>query len=263
MSTFLELYETLLAFINFKLYAELNLVYPPRIDTAKDAAGGGMNALILEQLDQEQLQVQVANDSNVPKLANDLSAHALRSLEKKIDSIDSSKDAAQVTSSKVDLETPQPVVAPTSIQETVVHVNFADEIAPGKQLFSNCVFWLSREVPRYSLEFVIKAFGGQVGWDASAGACSPFLESDPRITHQIVDRPQAAASENTRELLQPQWVYDCCNASILLKTDGYHPGETLPPHLSPFVKHGQEDYNPAEQVAPDAPVEEQIDVLLY
>jgi len=34
-------------------------------------------------------------------------------------------------------------------------------------LFEGLVFYCSREVPRYSLEFVILAFGGQILWDTA------------------------------------------------------------------------------------------------
>jgi len=44
-------------------------------------------------------------------------------------------------------------------------------------------FFLSREVPRDSIEFVVKAFGGKVGWDGSG-----LDESDTSITHQVTDR---------------------------------------------------------------------------
>jgi hypothetical protein len=37
-----------------------------------------------------------------------------------------------------------------------------DEDRRYKSLFSGCKFFLSREVPRESLEFVVKALGGQV-----------------------------------------------------------------------------------------------------
>jgi pescadillo protein len=41
----------------------------------------------------------------------------------------------------------------------------------GKNLFKKLKFFLSREVPRYSLEFVILAFGGEIYWDGDDSNC--------------------------------------------------------------------------------------------
>jgi hypothetical protein len=48
MLTFLEFYETLLGFVQFKLYADLGLQYPPKIDTSLDAGAAGIHALLLQ-----------------------------------------------------------------------------------------------------------------------------------------------------------------------------------------------------------------------
>ena len=57
-----------------------------------------------------------------------------------------------------------------------------------KQLFEGCRFFLSREVPREVLTFIIRCFGGLVSWEGGVVG-STYPESDVGITHQVVDRP--------------------------------------------------------------------------
>jgi pescadillo protein len=101
-----------------------------------------------------------------------------------------------------------------------------------KNIFKGFTFCLGRETPRYSLEMIIRSCGGKID-----------DENSNDVTHQIVDRPVAGMSE-TREYLQPQWVYDSLNFAILLPLAQYRPNITLPPHLSPFVDYKNEGYVP-------------------
>uniref|UniRef100_A0A0A9CMF5 BRCT domain-containing protein n=1 Tax=Arundo donax TaxID=35708 RepID=A0A0A9CMF5_ARUDO len=110
-----------------------------------------------------------------------------------------------------------------------------------KSLFKNLKFYLRREVPRESLLFIIPAFGGTVSWE---GEGAPFSEVDEDITHQIVDRPTQSHVFLSREYVQPQWIFDCVNARIILPTEGYLVGRVPPPHLSPFVDNDAEGYMP-------------------
>jgi hypothetical protein len=55
-----------------------------------------------------------------------------------------------------------------------------------EKMFKGKKFFLAREVNRESLFFVLKSFGGEVGWD---GPQSPFDDSDEDITHHVCDRP--------------------------------------------------------------------------
>jgi len=51
MVTFLEFYETLVGFINYKLYADENLAYPPALDMSKEAGAAGLAAFTLQRKD--------------------------------------------------------------------------------------------------------------------------------------------------------------------------------------------------------------------
>jgi len=108
-------------------------------------------------------------------------------------------------------------------------------------LFKGLVFWVSREVPRDQVSFVLRAFGGEVAWD---GEGSPYAHNDERITHEVVDRPRQAHQIFSRTYIQPQWVFDSANFRILAPATMYAPGIVPPPHLSPFVNDEEEGYEP-------------------
>ena len=139
-------------------------------------------------------------------------------------------------------------------------------------LFAPFVFYISREAPKAPLEFILHSFGcKRIGWDAVlGGGAFTHDETDPRITHQIVDRPQLpqgvpsplfplrmvlsrrlsrVPASRVVHTFQPQWVWDCINDGKLLRADLYAPGATLPPHLSPWVKPSRGGYDPRATLA--------------
>ena len=106
-------------------------------------------------------------------------------------------------------------------------------------LFADKVFFLSREVPRENMEFLILCFGGKVGWE---GEGSPYAYTSPSITHVVMDRPAVREALPNRDYVQPQWLFDSVNNGLLLPVERYVPGQALPPHLSPFVDNDAEGY---------------------
>ena len=70
-------------------------------------------------------------------------------------------------------------------------------------LFSGCRFFLSREVPREALTFVIRSFGGVVSWEESGAAGARYPECDEGITHQVVDRPSVTHRYLSRLVKMP------------------------------------------------------------
>uniref|UniRef100_G3P3W7 Pescadillo homolog n=1 Tax=Gasterosteus aculeatus aculeatus TaxID=481459 RepID=G3P3W7_GASAC len=208
MATFTELYTTLLGFVNFRLYHSLNLVYPPKIVA--------LNGLFL-------------------------AVQKLSALSTTLAQVVSSTEDEEAELDKFPVE-----------EEDVAKLEAREEEQKQqeieKKLFEGLKIFLNREVPRESLAFLIRCFGGQVSWDRSVCIGSTYNVTDETITHQIVDRPNIDKQYINRYYVQPQWLYDCVNAKILLPVEDYFLGVTLPPHLSPFVEEKDGDYVPPEKL---------------
>ncbi len=272
MYTFLELYQTLLGFVLFKLYTDENLVYPPKFDASKDEQAAGFGALSLDPASAAVLRGEntiataaITNGAAPSSSSTVITASgkkvSAKDVKKQIKAISKSNNVAgdaedeQVADEDVDVEAEEDgfVEQPsksTEEQESTAHLTTFDEIQAASAasegaangLFTPYVFYISRECPRAVIEFVLRSFGalpGRIGWDMVAGAGSAVDEYDARITHHIIDRPVPASGmkryQGKRVFVQPQYIVDCANARKLLPAGPYGPGQTLPPHLSPFV----------------------------
>lgn len=60
----------------------------------------------------------------------------------------------------------------------------------------------------------------------------------------MVDRPNPKRKYTDREYVQPQWIVDGANFRILADSSLYAPGQSPPPHLSPFAEVDAEEYVP-------------------
>jgi pescadillo protein len=254
MMTFLELYQTLLGFVFFKLYTDSGLVYPPPLDAKKDEGGAGVGAFSLQSA------TQTVATAPVKSMAVEVDGRKI-----------SGKDVRQAIKSMTgdteaggeDVEMSNPETNPPEVDEEFIqHQSTSDPQSTASlttlkalaalpqslttSLFSPYSFFLSRETPRPIFEFIIRSFGGRIGWPISSGSGSPFDESDESITHIIIDRPLVERTDETaadrerrlrRKYVQPQWVVDCINAGKILLEEPYAQGKTLPPHLSPFGEY--------------------------
>jgi len=269
MMTFLEFYQTLLGFVNFKLYSDMNLIYPPKIDIKKDEGNAGLTAYVVETSEGKDILKNIkskpeATKENVDKEKMKEYQERIKNLSENMN-IDGEENAEEEEEEETKEENDikfedQGKTDENEVSETDKLIKETQLRAEFQKLFENCVFYLSREVPKYSLEFVIKAFGGKVGWDSSVSVGSTLNENDPSITHYICDRPKQEHIFLHGVYVQPQWVYDCINAKKLLNTSSYFPGETLPPHLSPFVKLSETDYNPEEEIDEDDVMEDSEEI---
>jgi pescadillo protein len=81
MTTFLELYETQLRFINYKLFTSIGYIYPPKIDKLLEDSNAGLSALRMEKIGAAAVKPAVENNSE----ANGDKPHArLKSLKNKL-----------------------------------------------------------------------------------------------------------------------------------------------------------------------------------
>lgn len=247
MLTFLEYYSTLLHFVLYKLYTDSGLIYPPKLDFKKLKGIGGLSAYILESKDganalfksdaqvdenvegkaisSEFLDAAIKADSN----SNEEKAEEAEEVEEK-DVLDEFEDSNK---NQGDL-----LVQPSK---------FAN---PQSNLFENFVFFVSREVPLDILEFIILSAGGSVISELTIDELKIKGESLPdlsKVSHQISDRPKIPNRVQGRTYVQPQWIFDSINKGELLNINSYLPGETLPPHLSPWGD-GARGYNPEEEL---------------
>ncbi|CAK7245168.1 MAG: mRNA-binding ribosome synthesis protein nop7 [Sporothrix thermara] len=286
MGTFVEFYMTLLGFVNFRLYTSVGLKYPPKFDQAKDDGAGELGAFTLE--DANAVNGEAAAAAGEAERGPDPQVQA--EVNKLVQELKAEEEGSKAAVAETETETETETTGDNNNDaddETAVPSDAIDKFEPAaqggdvlpqpsysssnpRQLFAKCTIYLSRETPRGSIEFLLRAFGcKRIGWDAVLGeGAYTTNEMDPNITHQIVDRPPVQVAVNNdgeadgednqtaqklaanrrvagRIYVQPQWVWDSVNAEELLPADQYAPGAQLPPHLSPFVKSVQGQYDPS------------------
>ncbi|XP_019429028.1 PREDICTED: pescadillo homolog isoform X1 [Lupinus angustifolius] len=233
MLNFLQLYEPLLGFVNFRLYHSINLKYPPLLDPRLEALAADLYALS-----------RYVGRNTRPSAVNSESVYIVENehVEVKQSGAQSEDEKSELRLAQLHHQLPSNEHGPGALMHLVEEAAGDEEeedqdTQECRKLFQNLKFFLSREVPRESLLFVIPAFGGVVSWEGEGG---PFGESDQSITHQIVDREAQGHKFLSREYVQPQWIFDCVNARIILPTNDYVVGKIPPPHLSPFVDNEEE-----------------------
>ncbi|TPX31273.1 hypothetical protein SmJEL517_g05397 [Synchytrium microbalum] len=236
MATFLELYRSLVGFVNFKLFTDMGLLYPLLVNIDHDRQAGGLSGYIMNKKD----IVEGSDDGKIAEKSTaahtDSTPRFVMPVDTEEESSDEVNDVAEVEGN-AETSAPKPILPSDPLPSYESISQQESQTSKLTHLFADVVFYLNREVPRSLMEFVIKSFGGRVGWDDTAGACSPFKADNVKITHHIIDRPLTGIKTfDRRTYIQPQWVFDSINSGRLLDTRPYAPGETLPPHLSPFVR---------------------------
>ncbi|CAE6451279.1 unnamed protein product, partial [Rhizoctonia solani] len=182
MLTFVELYQTLLGFVFFKLYSDISLVYPPPLNLDKDEAGAGVGAFTLEDIVSEQLvspstpavkkvevDGKVVTNKDVKRAILDINSTPLPPQP----TVSAPKANDDVIPTDIDILPEDFIVQPSKSTEgqgapllTMRDISVLPS-ATSPLLFSSLTIFISRETPRPLLEFVIRTFGGRVGWPAT------------------------------------------------------------------------------------------------
>jgi pescadillo protein len=253
MLTFLELYQTLLGFVFFKLYTDIGLVYPPPLDLNKQDSGAGIGAFILEDSTRNNLISTLPPASNGQSQDKRVSSKVVRQTIEALarSSVSEGGHEADVLPHSAEKEDQDEefVLRPSASHPEdaaklpTLHSLSSFSQSHASHLFAPYTFFLSRETSRPIFEFIVRCFGGRIGWSDTSGSGSPFDEADDTITHVVIDRPSIRRSDETeaersrrqqRKYVQPQWIVDCINSGKILLEEPYLQGKTLPPHLSPF-----------------------------
>ncbi|KYQ91654.1 hypothetical protein DLAC_07430 [Tieghemostelium lacteum] len=252
MINFLEFYETLMRFVNYRLFSSIGLQYPPRYDQSKLGKGDSL-ASILERKPKATTTTTTTTTTTkkTTKEHQTKKSESQKKLESKLGKINEVEtEEVEEEDEMNNLEINSKGVAKDFeglVKDGEDDLSSIPKIFDSSKLFDGFVFYLNREVPKHMLEFIITSFGGKVSWEGG-----DYAENDDKITHQIVDRKSLEKLYPTREYIQPQWVFDSVNNRYLLPVQEYGPGLIPPPHLSPFVIYEDDSYIPQRKAALDA-----------
>jgi pescadillo len=240
MMTFLELYECLLQFVNFRLYTSNNLAYPPKINQDADARGHELEAVVA---DKKTTGDRVAGRKSVdhvpakPALSSDIIEAAKQAAARFVpeDGESDEEDADVVCSALPGVHGQTHGITEGDGNDNAVEGEEPLQDDTKNLLFSGQVVVVGREAPVAELVFVLKASGAArvIRQEDIGSDCEDFVRT---ITYWVIDRPSVPGDRiMSIEYVQPQFVFDSLNAGVLLPPSLYAPGVTLPPHLSPFV----------------------------
>eukprot|EP00466_Bigelowiella_natans_P001198 jgi/Bigna1/54784/estExt_Genewise1Plus.C_430031 len=261
MVTFLQFYATLVRFINYKLYYDLGLRYPPVLEEHRDREGAYLSAMKLEEKrgdgEQEEDEEEDGEDGEMEEEEEEEEEGERAEMKKKMqakEEEEEEEEAEEAAAAESEAAIETSILNAAKAAAAAPMTDTPASSLPGRPsnweaeesicIFSGLKFLLGREVPHEVLEFVILAGGGEVFRE---GLASREQAMDESITHQIVDRPRQQLTLFTRQYAQPQWVFDSFNVRALLPIQYYQPGAKLPPHLSPFVDDEREGYIPRQR----------------
>ncbi|KAI3629324.1 hypothetical protein MIR68_012631 [Amoeboaphelidium protococcarum] len=242
MLTFLEFYECMLGFVNFRLFSSIDTSYPLEQRELR---------WTIEDLDGEfdVNQMHRVHNQEGKKSSDKVQVQKVKEVEKKISEIikDTVEGDLALEQSNANVQSNESSQQEIDTMES--NALSSDEAKSGYKIFSGLTVKINREVPRKSVLFMLLAHGANV--------ILPFQSAGSSgITHEICDRPlEHVRMEPNRKYVQPQWVFDSINQGKILSEDLYAIGKSLPPHLSPFYDYVQSEAKVDDMVVTEAEVE--------
>lgn len=237
MLTFVELYQTLMKFINLKLYKDLGVEYPPPADKA-ETPFFGYDSITLRSL-QEQVQSTIL--SNKEKMEEDMQNNLIQSEE--LSKIQKKNERAEKL----------------------------------KSLLKPYVFFISREVPREVIQLLILSMGGVYGDDSISSAFSDespeithYIVDRPHESIDYIPNKEYVQPQWIFDCLNACKVLptaDYAPQKAIVTGKGNKKETTftkLPPHISPFFEYNIEksSYLPKDIKKPeDAKVEDEFEAI--
>lgn len=154
MLTFLEFYEVLLGFVNFKLFHSLGLKYPPKLDEEKEANADFFRAIIAENISNAAAAAVSANTSEKAEVDAEAQKKKLDQLKKRseqrlaklndaVAKFAAARDDAAAAAEQNGQDADDDEDVDTFDEETA-KIRAEQEVY-GK-LFEGCLFYISREV---------------------------------------------------------------------------------------------------------------------
>ena len=172
MGWFLDFYRVAMKFVLLRLYNSLGLRYPPKLDAKAEANDTGLAALIVERREEgEAPKARPAepktefgddNDTAVSIAAKRAEAARMEQEAKKKGTTKLKHSKRKVKSLAEKLQ-----ALPEEDAETLAASGAAGQQTRSSnpaELFSGLVVFISREVPRESIELCVRTLGGIVGW---------------------------------------------------------------------------------------------------
>lgn len=143
MLTFLEFYEVMMNFINFKLYSSVTLRYPPAVDQKALEAGFGLQTVVEESSGTGPIRAKpgrVTSDDAMTTTADAGTAARLKTLKEKLKNTDRNAAVAEVEPAQNDEES----------DDDDFKIDEDPEVVRRRSLFKGKTIFISREVSQAS-----------------------------------------------------------------------------------------------------------------